>query len=174
MISDHRFSSTRLCAYRDGALPDGEARRVHDHLARCLQCRGSLTELTAMATHLRAANAPAPDGLAERVIAYLDAESAAARLSVISSATDVVRPGRAAAAWDITRRHLRHTLPLAFVVGLLVTLLKDLGSLLAEGFTLETCAICGANFVVAFAVLNLGLLLAFPSLVADGEPPRAQ
>lgn len=158
MISEHRFASTRLCAYRDGALPDGEARRVRDHLVDCDACRGSLAELTAMTTCLRASNAPAPDGLADRVIAYLDAQSAAARLSVVSSASDGVRPGTAAAAWQVARGHLRRTLPLAFVIGLLITLLKDLGALLAEGLTLETCTICGANFVVAFAVLNLGLL----------------
>lgn len=161
MISDHRFASTRLCAYRDASLPDGEARRVHDHLARCVECRGSLAELTAMATHLRASDAPVPEGLAERVIAHLDAESAAARLRVISSEADD-DPSRAALAWRVTCRHLRRTLPLAFVIGLLITLLKDVGALLAEGLTLETCTICGANFVVAFVVLNLGLLLALP------------
>lgn len=162
MISDHRFSSTRLCAYRDAALPDDEARRVHDHLARCVECRGSLVELTAMATQLRASTAPAPDGLAERVIAYLDAESTAARLSVVSSESDIGRASRDAPVWQVTRRHLRRTLPLAFVIGLLIALLKDLGALLADGLTLETCTVCGANFVVAFVVLNLGLLLALP------------
>lgn len=169
MISEHRFASTRLCAYRDGALPDGEARRMRDHLVGCEACRGSLAELTAMATRLRAANTPAPDGLADRVIAYLDAQSAAARLSVVSSASDGVRPDRAAVAWQVAREHLRRTLPLAFVIGLLITLLKDLGALLAEGLTLETCTICGANFVVAFAVLNLGLLLALPRRDGDAR-----
>lgn len=170
MISEHRFAATRLCAYRDGALPDGDARRVRDHLARCDACRGSLAELTAMATRLRASSAPAPDGLAERVIAHLDAQSAAARLSVVSPASDDVvgtrRFSGAAVACDLAREHLRQTLPLAFVIGLLITLLKDLGVLLAEGLTLETCTICGANFVVAFAVLNVGLLLALPRRAA--------
>lgn len=175
MISEHRFSSTRLCAYRDGALPDGDARRVRDHLVGCDACRGSLAQLTAMATRLRASNAPAPDGLADRVIAYLDAQSAAARMSVASPACDGVgsaRSGRAAVGWQVTRAHLRHTLPLAFVAGLLITLLKDLGALLAEGLTLETCTICGTNFVVAFAVLNLGLLLALPRRDGAAERPR--
>lgn len=162
MISDHRFSSTRLCAYRDAALPCAEARRVHDHLARCVECRRSLNELTTMATHLRAPGAPAPEGLADRVIAHLDAESAATRLSVVSPASAEARSSRTAVARRVARRHLRRTLPLAVVIGLLITLLKDLGALLAEGLTLETCAVCGANFVVAFLVLNLGLLLALP------------
>lgn len=166
MISEHRFVSTRLCAYRDGVLSDGDARRVRDHLARCEACRGAAAELTAMATRLRASNVPAPDGLAERVIAHLDEQSAAARLTVVSSASDDVargrRSSRAAVAAGVAREHLRRTLPLAFVIGLLITLLKDLGALLAEGLTLETCAICGANFIVAFAVLNIGLLLALP------------
>ncbi len=162
MICDHRFSSTRICAYRDAALPDGEARRVRDHLARCAACRESLAELTAMAGHLRASNAPAPAGLADRVIAYLDAESTAARLSVVTPASVAGRGGRSALAWQVAREHLWRTLPLAFVIGLLITLVKDLGALLAEGLTLETCTICGANFVVAFVVLNAGLLLALP------------
>lgn len=115
-----------------------------------------------MATHLRAASVPAPEGLADRVIAHLDAESAAARLSVVSPASEEVPSSRAAVAGRVARQHLRRTLPLAFVIGLLITLLKDLGALLAEGLTLETCAICGANFVLAFLVLNLGLLLALP------------
>lgn len=169
MISEHRFASTRLCAYRDGVLPDGEARRVRDHLVGCDACRGSLADLTAMAARLRASNTPAPEGLADRVIGYLDAQSAAARLSVVSSASDGVRPDRVAAAWQVAREQLRRTLPLAFVIGLLITLLKDLGSLLAEGLTLETCTICGANFVVAFAVLNLGLLLALPRRDGDAR-----
>lgn len=164
MIRDHRFASARLSAYRDGALPAADARRVHDHLGGCGECRGSLDELTAIATRLRGSTAPAPDGLAERVIAYLDAESAAPRLSVVPATSGDLVAGRrtsaAAAGWAVARQHLRRTMPLAFVIGLLITLLKDLGALLAEGLTLETCFICGANFVVAFVVLNIGLLLA--------------
>lgn len=164
MTPDHRFASARLCSYRDGALPGSESRRVQGHLARCEECRTSLAELTVLAGRLRASSAPVPDGLAERVIAHLDAQSSAARLSVVASAAEAVAPRRAGAAavWGVARAHLTRTLPLALVIGLLVTLLKDLGALLADGFTFETCVVCGANFVLAFVVLNLGLLLAVP------------
>jgi len=164
MISEHRFASNRLCAYRDGVLPEGAAHRLCDHLARCEDCRGALAELTALASRLRAFNAPAPDGLAERVIAYLDAESAAARLSIVSPAGDDLpsRPGAATVALRVARAHLRRTLPLALLIGVLITVIKDLGALLADGLTLETCTVCGANFVAAFVVLNIGLLLALP------------
>ncbi len=164
MIAEHRFASGRLCAYRDGMLPEGEADRLRDHLARCEDCRASLAELTALAGRLRAFHQPAPDGLADRVIAYLDAESEAARLSVVSPAGDEspARPGAATVAWRVARAHLRRTLPLALLIGALITLFKDLGALLADGLTLQTCTVCGANFVAAFVVLNLGLLLALP------------
>lgn len=174
MMPAHRFASTRLWAYRDGMLPDGEARRVRDHLAGCLECRESLAGLTAVAMRVRSSKPPAPDGLAERVIAHLDAQSAAARLSAVSCAADDVvrgrRSSRAAVARRVAREQLPRTLPLAFVIGLLVTLLKDLGALLADGLTLQTCAICGANFVVAFAVLNLGLVLALGSTTLTRRP----
>ena len=100
MISEHRFASRRLCAYRDGVLTEGEAGRLRDHLARCEDCRASLAEMTALASRLRSFDAPAAEGLAGRVIAYLDAESEAARLSVVSPAGDELpaRPGAAAVA----------------------------------------------------------------------------
>ena len=163
MISEHRFASGRLCAYRDGVLTEGETDRLRDHLARCQDCRASLAELTALA-RLRSFGAPAAEGLADRVIAYLDAESEAARLSVVSAVGDELpaRRGAATVAVRIARAHLRRTLPLAFLIGVLITVIKDLGALLAEGLTLETCTVCGANFVAAFVVLNVGLLLALP------------
>ncbi len=163
MITEHRFASRRLCAYRDGILTEGEADRLRDHLARCEDCRTSLAEMRALASRLRSFDAPAADGLAGRVIAYLDAESEAARLSVVSPRDELPsQPGAATVAVRIARAHLRRTLPLAFLIGVLITVIKDLGALLAEGLTFETCTVCGANFVAAFVVLNLGLLLALP------------
>jgi len=165
VIGEHRFASTRLCSYRDQALPMGAERRVRAHLSDCPRCRESLVELTAFAVLLRTSKAPAPEGLADRVIAHLDAaESTAARLSVVACPADTAasRSAAVAAAWSFVRGHLRRTLVLAFLTGLAITLIKDLGTLVGEGVTVETCAVCGANFIAAFALLNVGLLLARP------------
>lgn len=163
MISEHRFVATRLSAYQDGALPDAELRRVRAHLPGCRRCRDELDELAAMTSRLRVSSTAPPDGLAARVIAHLDAESAAPRLSVVDDPVDLSAPRSAAlaACWVIAREHLSRTLPLAFLVGLAVTLLKDLQPLLADGFTTQNCVICGLNFVLAFVLLNTGIMLAY-------------
>ncbi len=162
MSAEHHFASTRLCDYRDRALPDDENHRVREHLRECVACRGSLEELTALARQLRSISSAAPDGLAVRVIAHLDAHSTLPRLKIVAADNDRVSPPKApvVAAWGFAREHLRRTLVLSFIVGVAITLLKDLGTLLAEGITVETCTVCGANFVAAFALLNVWLLLA--------------
>ena len=38
----------------------------------------------------------------------------------------------------------------------------DRAALLSEGITVQTCAVCGANFIAAFALLNVWLLIARP------------
>ncbi|MEJ7796866.1 MAG: zf-HC2 domain-containing protein [Solirubrobacteraceae bacterium] len=163
MISEHRFAAARLSAYQDGALPDAELRRVRAHLPGCRRCRDELDELAAMTSRLRVSNAAPPEGLADRVIAHLDAERAAPRLSIVEDPVDapVPRAMARAARWAIAREHLSRTLPLAFLVGLAVTLLKDLQPLLADGFTTQNCAVCGLNFVLAFVLLNAGIMLAY-------------
>jgi len=163
MISEHRFVTNRLSAYQDGALPDAELRRVRAHLPSCRRCCNELDELAAMTSRLRVSSTAPPDGLADRVIAHIDAESAAPRLSIVDDAVDLPAPRATALAtcWPIAREHLSRTLPLAFLVGLAVTLLKDLQPLLADGFTTQNCAVCGLNFVLAFVLLNAGIMLAY-------------
>jgi len=153
-----------LPAYREQALPADQDARVRAHLRDCADCRASLAQLIELASDLRALRSRAPDGLAERVIAHLDADSASARLSVVTTAGDEPAPRTPAAtrAWTIAREQLPRTLALSFVVGVAITLLKDLGTLLSDGITVQTCAVCGANFVAAFALLNVWLLLARP------------
>lgn len=164
MTAEHRFASTRLYAYHDRALSDDEDRRVREHVRACATCRNLLAELTELAHQLRAISSPASDGLADRVISHLDAHTTAPRLSTAPEPSD--KPGSrtppVVAAWAFAREHLRRTLLLSLILGIAITLLKDLGTLLAEGITTQTCAICGANFVAAFALLNVWLLLTRP------------
>lgn len=165
MTDEHQFASARLRRYLDRELPDAEDRRVCVHLRACEACCASLGELTALSAQLRAIAGDAPDGLADRVIARLDAENAATRLSVVAVDGDRAHPGPTPpglAGWGFARRHLRQTLLLSFVVGVAITLLKDLGPLLQDGLTTQNCVVCGANFVAAFALLNVWLLLARP------------
>ena len=164
MTVEHRFASQSLQDHHDQMLPADEDARVREHLLDCAECRAALAGLTELAGDLRALRTRAPEGLADRVIARLDAESGAARLSVVSTAVDEPATRRLAAprAWMIVRQQLPRTVMLSFVMGVAITLLKDLGTLLSDGITVETCAICGANFVAAFALLNVWLLVGRP------------
>jgi len=161
---EHRFASQSLRAYHEQTLPADADARVRQHLHDCARCRAELTALTELARDLRALRTQVPDGLAERVIARLDAERDSARLSVIATTVDEPAPPMPAAlrAWVIARQRLPQTLALTFVIGVAITLLKDLGTLLTEGITVQTCAVCGANFIAAFALLNAWLLIARP------------
>lgn len=55
-------------------------------------------------------------------------------------------------------QHLRRTLRIALVVGLLLTAINQLDVILGGHATTATWIKCGLNFVVPFVVSNLGLL----------------
>ena len=58
------------------------------------------------------------------------------------------------------RRHLRRTVPIAVVVGIILTLINQ-GSVIADGHaTAATWVRCALNFVVPFLVSNAGLVSA--------------
>jgi hypothetical protein len=54
--------------------------------------------------------------------------------------------------------HLRRTLRIAFVVGIVLTAINQLDVLLSGDAGAGTFVKCGLNFVVPFIVSNLGLL----------------
>lgn len=58
----------------------------------------------------------------------------------------------------LRREHLRRTLRIALVVGLILTAINQLDVILAGDATAGTWIKCGANFAVPFIVSNLGLL----------------
>lgn len=160
----HRFAAARLCAFRAGGLTGHERARVQGHLRGCARCRAALAALADGGRELRSLRTEAPDGLAERIIARLDAEARDTRLSVVTPAPPA--PARRRAAALLASRHLqcaqmRFTLPIALVVGLAITAVKDLGTLTGGDVDIATaCVVCGMNVVVPFALLHLGLLLA--------------
>jgi hypothetical protein len=60
------------------------------------------------------------------------------------------------------RRNLRRTIPIALLVGIVLTLINQ-GSVIAAGHaTAATWVRCALNFVVPFLVANAGLLSARP------------
>jgi hypothetical protein len=64
----------------------------------------------------------------------------------------------AAIAYCLRREHLRRTLRIALVVGIVLTSINQLDVIVRGGATTVTWIKCGLNFVVPFIVSNLGLL----------------
>ncbi|HEX4734971.1 MAG TPA: nitrate/nitrite transporter NrtS [Thermoleophilaceae bacterium] len=65
---------------------------------------------------------------------------------------------REAVAYCRRREHLRRTVRIALVVGLVLTAINQLDVILSGDATTATWVKCGLNFVVPFVVSNLGLL----------------
>ena len=68
------------------------------------------------------------------------------------------RGWRAALAYVLRREHLRRTVRIALVVGILLTAVNQLDVIAHGQATAITWIKCGTNFVVPFIVSNLGLL----------------
>jgi hypothetical protein len=67
-------------------------------------------------------------------------------------------PWRAAIAYCRRPEHLRRTVGIALVVGLVLTAINQLDVILRGDATATTWVKCGMNFLVPFIVSNLGLL----------------
>jgi hypothetical protein len=68
------------------------------------------------------------------------------------------RGWRAAVTYCRRREHLRRTLGIALIVGIVLTSINQLDVILRGDATTVTWLKCGMNFVVPFIVSNLGLL----------------
>ena len=74
---------------------------------------------------------------------------------------DLAAPGsrmREALAYCARREHMRRTVPIALVVGVVLTTINQADVILAGDATATTWVKCALNFVVPFVVSNLGLL----------------
>jgi SOS response regulatory protein OraA/RecX len=65
---------------------------------------------------------------------------------------------REALRYSLQRRHLRRTVRIALVVGVVLTAINQLDVIVSGDATTTTWVKCGLNFVVPFVVSNLGLL----------------
>ncbi len=77
------------------------------------------------------------------------------------------RGWRAALAYCRRREHLRRTIRIALVVGIVLTAINQLDVILRGDATAITLIKCGLNFVVPFIVSNLGLLSGRRSQLCD-------
>jgi hypothetical protein len=68
------------------------------------------------------------------------------------------RGWRGAVAYCRRREHLRRTVRIALIVGIVLTSINQLDVILRGDATAVTWLKCGMNFVVPFIVSNLGLL----------------
>jgi hypothetical protein len=75
-----------------------------------------------------------------------------------SEAEAFERGWRAALAYCCRSEHLRRTLRIALVVGVVLTTINQLDVILGGNATAVTWVKCAMNFVVPFIVSNLGLL----------------
>jgi hypothetical protein len=65
---------------------------------------------------------------------------------------------REALRYCLQRRHLRRTVRIALVVGVVLTAINQLDVIVSGDATTTTWVKCGLNFLVPFVVSNLGLL----------------
>jgi hypothetical protein len=79
-------------------------------------------------------------------------------MSVANEVEAFERRWRAALAYCRRREHLRRTLRIALVIGIVLTGINQLDVFLRGEATAITWTKCGMNFVVPFIVSNLGLL----------------
>ena len=119
----------------------------------------------------------APNELAEGIITALrtsGSSEAAPKAAVIGPQLGVLRSPRPLVARSLAfvrdclgRSRLRLTVPIAFVVGAILSLVNQGGMLLTGQIDLRMCAICGLDFLLPFVALNI-LLVAAANLARDG------
>jgi hypothetical protein len=165
--------SQHFSLYIDGELPLAQRRALEAHVRDCAQCQRLQLSLKHTVEGLGSLGARAPTGIADSVIAALrsDRSPAAPRPDQHSELT-VVTPSdapphrdtwqdraRAALAFCCQRRQLRATLPLAVLVGVVLTVVNQGGMLFHGEVDVGMCAMCASDFVVPFVALNVALLM---------------
>jgi anti-sigma factor RsiW len=155
---------TDLSRYLDGELRREERRLLEDHLLRCERCRALLKSLAQTLQALTSLPRPEAPGLAEGIIAELRAGAAPAPAVHAAPSSSLRRAGnrvrarvRLAVPAKWLGARLRLTVPLALLVGAVLTMVNQGGMLFAGRIDLRMCAICGLNFVLPFLALNLAL-----------------
>lgn len=79
---------------------------------------------------------------------------------------------RSAVTYCLHTEHLRRTIPIALVVGVVLTAINQSGIILAGDATALTWVRCALNLLVPFIVSNLGLLSGEARHLRDGKAHR--
>lgn len=155
MVSECERTRRRLSDHLEGELTERESRNVSGHLARCPECGPIFASLGRAVAALRSLGAEA-------------APAASVAPAVVEQIAD--RSLRTAIAICLERASLRRTATIALVVGIVLTSVNQLDTLLSGTATWLTGAQVATNFLVPFVVSNLGLLAGRPS----GRTARAR
>lgn len=150
-----------LSAYLDGDLVGRRRVSIERHLRRCHQCHQLLASLEVTVASLVALREP-PADIADAVVAVWQAQ-----------ASDQANATPRRQARHAVRLHLRLTLSLAVLAGVAFSLINQGSALTSGEIDLRMCIMCGANFVVPFLALNVGLFLFARAPGRFGESFRA-
>jgi predicted anti-sigma-YlaC factor YlaD len=151
------------------------------HLRDCARCRELLESLADMVKALGTIRTDPTPGRADTIVAALRRERPAqngarpaliargtAALSVLPTAASGRErlAGRSNRAWAavrfcLRRAQLRVTVPLAVLIGVALSLVNQGGMLLHGRVDFAMCAMCGANFLLPFAGLNIALVMLY-------------
>jgi Putative zinc-finger len=179
-----------LSRYHEGELTGRERAAVARHLDACSNCQALLESLATTVEALGSLHTHARPGLANSVIAALRAQEVSPAATSEDSARSrearaltLLRDSRedpAAAApggrparlacdgvvhtaldYCLRRAQLRLTLPLAVLVGTVLSVINQ-GDMIFGGRSsfFAICVGCAPNFLIPFAALSVGLLLA--------------
>jgi anti-sigma factor RsiW len=180
--------------YLDGDLDARAHRALEAHVRGCARCQATLASLAATVRAVGSIGTDSPPGLADSIIAALRTEpppalgrrgrpvdtAALPALSLVPGPGRTTRgdgtlerwpqAARAALRWCLRPRQLRLTLPIAFVTGVVLSLVNMGGMLMHGKIDLGVCVSCAIDFLVPFLALNLGLLILL-SVPRSPRPP---
>jgi anti-sigma factor RsiW len=146
-----------LSRHLDGDLPSGEGLAIERHLGECVMCRRLLASLSRTIRALGAMGDERATRRADGVIAAL--RRANTDIHLVNERQGHGGPWRprlrSAIAYCLQRSQLRFTLPIALLVGTVLSLVNQGGMLLAGEIDVGMCAICALNFLLPFVALNV-------------------
>jgi anti-sigma factor RsiW len=173
-----------LSRYLDGELAPSERRRLNTHLGDCPDCRRVLDSLAHTRDGLASLPAEPRADLADSIIAALrleapaqDAVTKRASRAWGSPALRLVGDGarqsngnrayigrrlrlRPALGYCLRRAQLRLTVPMALLVGSVLSVINQGDMIFTGRLSVGMCVTCAMNFLVPFVALNIGLVMA--------------
>jgi hypothetical protein len=162
-------SQRALSRYVDGDLDAAGQRSVEEHVRCCERCTRLLDSLAATVAALGALPPASSPEIADSVISALRAEGVGSlrgrhgdrpTLSVVgssvepSSAARLRARVRGALGFCCGRRQLAVTVPLALVVGVILSVVNQGGMLFEGQIDLGMCVMCVSDVFVPFVALN--------------------